>query len=267
MAGVLASRDFGVPIDVVPFPVLTVPRVATAVPAAPGRLTVGVFGFITANKRLPVVLGALRLIAARLPDVRLLIVGGSPAGLDVTTLASDIGVDSDRVEVHGYSDQRRYDELAARVDLGICLRHPTFGETSAATLDFMARGIPVVVSTGGWYDELPDDAVARIAPDADEVLRLAATIEHLALDTRRRAAMGEASLEYVRTELAPVRTADAYIRAVLGESGRPALEATLERSLAQSIAAVAEVTGAETAPLSAAVATAAGQLGLLSVRR
>lgn len=267
MAGVLAAGGIGVPIDVAPFPVTTVPKVTSAVAAAPGHLTLGVFGFITPNKRLSVVLRAMHLIASRVPGVRLLIVGGSPSGLDARELALQIGVDSSRVEVHGYSDQRRYEELAARVDLGISLRHPTFGETSAATLDFMVRGIPVVVSTGGWYDELPDDAVARIAPDADEALRLAATIEHLAMDIPRRTAMGAAAGEYARSELAPSRTADAYIRAVLGEAGRPELEAILARSVAQSIASVTSVSGGPTSPLSQAVGAAARQLGLLSAPR
>ena len=266
MAEAITDRNFGASIDVVPFPVLPVPRVAAKASGARGQLTVGVFGFITSNKRLPVVLRALRLIESRVPEARLLVVGESPSGLDVQELAREIGVKGDRVEVHGYADHDSYDTLVARVDLGICLRHPTFGETSAATLDFMARGIPVVVSTGGWYDELPDDAVVRVAPDADEVLTLAATMEYLALDPRRREAMGQASLEFVVRDLSPERTADAYIRAVLGEAGRRELEDVLALSLAQAVAAAAGVAEVETAPLSAAVGTAGRELNLLSVR-
>lgn len=263
-ADMLAAQGFAAPINVVPFPMVTAPRAAERNTDVDGRVTVGVFGFITSNKRLPVVLRALRLIAARVPGVRLLVVGETSSGLDVRQLAAQVGLDGDRVEVHGYSDERTYNALAARVDLGICLRHPTFGETSAAVLDFMARGVPVVVSTGGWYDELPDEAVARVAPDADEVLRLAATIEHLALDHRVRARMGEASFEFVRRDLAPERTADGYVRALLGQAGRPGLESDLERSLARAVACVTGVQGDDTARSAHDVGEAARQLGLLS---
>lgn len=263
-ADMLAAQGFAAPINVVPFPMVTAPRITETRTDVDGRVTVGVFGFITSNKRLPVVLRALRLIAARVPGVRLLVVGETSSGLDVRQLAAQVGLDGDRVEVHGYSDERTYNALAAGVDLGICLRHPTFGETSAAVLDFMARGIPVVVSTGGWYDELPDEAVARVAPDADEVLRLAATIEHLALDRRVRARMGEASFEFVRRDLAPERTADAYVRALLGQAGRPGLESDLERSLARAVACVTGVQGDDTARSAHDVGEAARQLGLLS---
>jgi glycosyltransferase involved in cell wall biosynthesis len=254
-------------IVIIPFPARQLERPKAAAVDRDRPVTLGVFGFITPNKRVPNVLAAFRTIFARVPQLRLLIVGGS-AGVDVTALSARMGFPSSAIRVEEYSVRSRYDELLSEVDIGISLRHPTFGETSAAVIDFMVHGIPVIVSTGGWYDELPSAAVARVAPDRDEVLTLAATIEHLVRDPGRRQAMGEAAFDYTRTALNPSRTAEAYLRALLGPVGRQVTEESLRRSLARSIGEVGTVLDTATEPLARTVGAAAGEIGLLpSVRR
>ncbi len=234
----------GPPVTVVPFPAASV-----ALPSSThssGGVTLGVFGFITPNKRLSSVMAAMRLASPRCPGLRLLVVGDSPAGDDPRRIARAAGVPDAVVQVENYRARGDYDALLAQVDIGVTLRHPTFGETSAATVDFLARDIPVIVSHGGWYDELPDAAVARVRVDDDEVIMLAATIEHLALDVERRRSMGAAAGEYARSVLSPDRTADAYLRALFASAGQLEVDDTLSRSLARSIKEVSARGGVET---------------------
>ena len=264
MAEAVRSRRLARDVTVAPLPARPVLGRNTAPPDRDRAVTLGVFGFINPNKRLLVVLAALRIAIARVPGLRLLVVGGSSSGIDPAGLAAKIGLPAAAIRVEAYSDRPRYEGFLAEVDVGIALRHPTFGETSAVVTEFMARAIPVVVSTGGWYDELPDAAVARVAPGSDEVLTLAATLEHLARDPDRRRGMGAAALEYTRAVLDPARTADAYIEALLAPTGRRGLEESLRRSLAHSIGEVGSVFETPTGPLVQGVGEAAGAIGLFS---
>ena len=263
MAEAVRARGLARDVTVAPLPARPVVD-RTPIPPDPDRpVTFGVFGFINPNKRLPVVLAALRLALTRVPGLRLLVVGGSSSGIDPAGLAAEVGLPAAAVRVEAYSDRARYEDFLAQVDVGIALRHPTFGETSAVVVEFMARAIPVVVSTGGWYDELPDTAVARVAPDGDEVLTLAATIEHLARDPARRNAMGATAREYTCSVLDPHRSADAYIEALFGVEGRRGVEASLTQSLAGTIGEVGSVFMSPTAALATKVRAAAGAIGLL----
>lgn len=264
MAEAVRAHGLGGDVAIIPFPARRTERPPPASLDRNRPVTLGVFGFITPNKRLPIVLAAFRRALARVGELRLLVVGGATSGMDLSVVAAQSGVPAGAVRFEDYSVRSRYEALLSEVDLGVSLRHPTFGETSAAVVDFMGHGIPVVVSTGGWYDELPDAAVARVGPDDDEVLTLAATLEHLARDAVRRRAMGEAAFEYTRTILDPARTADAYIRALLVPAGRRGLEESFLRSLARSVGEVSTVFDASREPLVEAVGKAAGEIGLMS---
>jgi glycosyltransferase involved in cell wall biosynthesis len=200
---------------------------------------IGVFGFVTAHKRLPSLMAAFSRVAARLPRARLLVVGAAPASLDPRRLAQAAEVPAEAIEIVGFAEGERFERLLRSVDIGVNLRHPTLGETSATVVRWLALGTPVVVSTGGWYDELPDDAVARVAPDADEVPLLAAVLERLAHDDALRARMGEAARRYAEVHLSPRSVVDAYLRFLLCPAGEAALTEGLIASLATRIQEIA----------------------------
>ena len=143
----------------VPFPCPQTDRPEPIKPQGRPLPVVGVFGFVTRQKRLPVVLRALATARRHLPELRLLCVGATPPDIDLRRLTSDAGLPSDAVEIVGFSDPDCFERLLASVDIGVNLRHPTLGETSAVVVRWLGLGVPVVVSTGGWYDELPDGAV------------------------------------------------------------------------------------------------------------
>jgi hypothetical protein len=66
-------------------------------------------------------------------------------------------------------------KLPAAADLGLVLRTPSAGETSAAALRFLACGTPVAVNGLNQFLEWPGEAAPRITPGpsaAAELTRL-----------------------------------------------------------------------------------------------
>ncbi|WP_169239516.1 hypothetical protein [Candidatus Roseilinea sp. NK_OTU-006] len=158
----------------------------------------GVFGYVTAAKRVERVIEAF--VRSEAPDSWLLIVG------EVTPLAPP--------EVRRWADdpaacrQRRirfeagyctplYTSLAMQaVDVGVTLRFPTTGETSAVVSELLGMGKPMIVSDVGAFRELPA-ACAIKAPVGDgEIEALTAAMRALASDAGRRAGMAAAARAY-----------------------------------------------------------------------
>lgn len=232
-----------VPVEVIPLldprPAPPAPRPARPPGGREGFPVIGCFGFLIHAKRLPVVMDAFARLRARHLSARLVVVGESAGGLDPAAIARAAGVPEDALTIEGYVPRERYDALLRTVDVAVSLRHPTMGESSAAVAQQLALGIPTVVSTGGWYDELPDGAVARIAPGPDEALELSAVLIALTGDDDLRARMGAAGWRYARARMSPDAAADHYLRACLAPAGRAALGADLVASLAGGLADVA----------------------------
>ncbi len=188
-------------------------------------LVLGSFGFQTPIKRTVRVVEALaRLGAGSLSGVHLLVVGEGPAvgpGGEVSARARELGV-AERVHETGFVP---FAELAAAIaasDLGLNLRYPTAGETSASLLRVLAVGRPAIVSDYAQFAELPDDVVVKVPlggvdGDDDEVPALAARLAELLAAPRsasgRLAAMGRAAREHVRRRHDPAAAARAVAAA------------------------------------------------------
>ena len=221
------------------------------------------FGFITKHKRLPVVLEAFRLARHLDARLRLIVVGEAPDGVDVARMAVQLGLGPDVAEIHGYAAGASFDQLIASVDLGVNLRFPTLGETSAIVAALLAEGKPVVVSPGGWYDELPDEAVFRVAPGPDEVEALAAVMVQLARDTETRTRMSIAARKYAVLHMNPSATADMYLRATLAPVGRPALQSELIERMGAAVHEIASAADIAPDPMISTLTRAARLVDLL----
>lgn len=237
------------------------PGDAEALPGAPFPV-VGCFGFVIHEKRLPTVARAVALARRRLPRARLLVVGEAPRGIDPHAIAAGAGLPPEALTVVGYADVARFDRLMRATHVAVSLRHPTMGESSAAVMRQLSLGVPTVVSPGGSYDELPDAAVVRVAPDDDEAARLAEEIARLAEDGAARAAMGEAGRRYARAELSPDAAADAYLRIALAPAGREPLMTEALGALARDLADVAPAPARAATGVSAELARALREVGL-----
>jgi glycosyltransferase involved in cell wall biosynthesis len=229
----------GLPVQVVEHHASPPPAPVPRVPAAPGAPVVFcTAGFLTPAKHIDLVLAALAKLRGRIP-FRYRLVGAVAPGFPLYGQVRDHGLLDHVDRVGRVSKERLYAELA-EADVCVNLRHPTSGETSGIVQRALAAGRPVVVSDVGWFSELPDDCAAKVPAGEGEVLALAATLEALARDRTRRAAMGEAALAYA-ARLDPASRAAAYDAFVRREAAPRA--GLPERQLASALCEAADAIG------------------------
>ena len=141
------------------------------------------FGVVNELKQVDVLVDALEsLHRDRHPDARLVFVG--PASDDEEKRLRARGV-----EVTGHLSDRDYRRWLARATVAVQLRGATNGETSAATADCLAAGVPTIVTGIGAARELPATAVVSVASTVTGA-DLAAAISSLLSDRGRRAELG-----------------------------------------------------------------------------
>lgn len=148
-----------------------------------GQVLTGYVGRIAAEKRLDLLAGV-----AGLPGVRLVVVGGGPAGEAARRLLPGAL----------FLGPRHGDELAAiYASLDIFVHagpHETFGQTLQ---EAAASGLPVVApAAGGPLDIVSDGVTGRLVTPGDAGA-LAAAVARLAADPALRAAQGRAGRQRV----------------------------------------------------------------------
>lgn len=179
-----------------------------------GTLILASFGHIAPSKRIEVVLRVLARMRTTLPPFRYLLVGQPVAGYGVETLIDELGL-GDVVFLTGFSPPETFDRYLQYTDVGINLRtSPTGGEMSAALLQMIAAGQPVVVSDVDAFAELPDDAVWKIKQDATEEEQIAAALSRLSDDPSLRQRIGERARQYVQDHHAMDEAARRYLETV-----------------------------------------------------
>ncbi len=157
---------------------------------APEKLLLMHLGFLTLEKGMLHILGALAAARRRGRDVRLMLVGEGREEGAIDAAASALGLDG-RVTRTGWVKAERLLRLPAAADLGIVMRTPSAGETSAAALRFLACGTPVAVTALHQFLEWPAAAAPRITPGpaaTADLVRLLAAAERPGWGERRAAA-------------------------------------------------------------------------------
>ncbi len=179
----VASACPGLPVRRVPLAVAALP--AGDRPAWRARLGVGEgelllvhLGFLTPAKGIDVILRSVAALTQLAVPVRLTVVGegGEAAALAAAVAAAGM---SERVRSWGYASEEELGGIVAAADLGLVPRYPTAGETSAATLRFLAAGTPVAVAGYRQFLEFPAAAAPRIAPGragVGDLVRVAAAL-------------------------------------------------------------------------------------------
>lgn len=113
------------------------------------------------------------------------------------SLSKSLGV-SEHIKFFNYPNQEEYSKKMAETDVAINLRNPTNGETSAALIDVMSHGLPVIVSDTDSFSEYPDDVVYRIRFHQEVEDRLTHAMIELYLNPERRSRLGEKARAYIR---------------------------------------------------------------------
>jgi glycosyltransferase involved in cell wall biosynthesis len=132
---------------------------------APAARSLVCFGMVAPVKAPELLISAL----ASVPAATLTFVGpvgdGYRAALEAHAAATGVAA---RVTITGRVAQPEYERWLREATLALQLRHETNGESSAAVLDCLAAGLPVITNLPA-ATELPDGVVQAVAWDVDAV--------------------------------------------------------------------------------------------------
>ncbi|HPQ41714.1 MAG TPA: glycosyltransferase family 4 protein, partial [bacterium] len=160
------------------------------------RLVLGTFGFLTPGKGLRSILEAFRSFHADNPRSFCVLVGGSLEDSFETWLHREMETLPDVFQT-GYVTDQTFQQWLAAVDIGICLRYPTQGESSDALLRVMGAGKPVIVPDYRQFREIPGDACVRIPIYPNESYAVLSALRMLAREPETAATIGEAARKHV----------------------------------------------------------------------
>lgn len=136
------------------------------------NLVLGVFGIMHRVKRVETVVRVYRRLRQQFPKIALVLMG--PVDPTAWPLINALQQDPDGTraeEIHIYPAYASPEMLLTAmlaVDVGVNLRNPTAGETSATLNTMLGMGKPVIVSDIGTYREYPDICCPKIATDDTE---------------------------------------------------------------------------------------------------
>lgn len=122
---------------------------------------------------------------------------------------------ADRIRITGFVLESVFQQYLAAADLAVQLRTDSRGETSAAVLDCMNHGLPVIVNANGSMAELDAEAV-WLLPDSFDDEHLSVALETLWGSEAQRQALGERAQSVVHRYHAPSQCARAYAEAIEG---------------------------------------------------
>ncbi|UVH56617.1 glycosyltransferase [Variovorax paradoxus] len=118
-----------------------------------------------------------------------------------------------QVSITGWVDSATFQRYLSSTDVAVQLRTLSRGETSAAVLDALGRGVATVVNANGSMAYLPSDAVVMLPEEfSDEALIKA--LENLRQSPPTARALGEKGKELISTAHAPADCARQYAQAI-----------------------------------------------------
>jgi glycosyltransferase involved in cell wall biosynthesis len=136
-------------------------------------------GFMTPEKGLSEILAGVAAAIRTGVPVRLMLVGEGGSSDAVAAAAEKIGI-GDRVNTAGWLPTNDFLCAPSAADLGVVLRTPSAGETSAAAIRFLACGTPVAVGGLRQFLEWPEAAAPRITPGPSSAADLARLLSEAA---------------------------------------------------------------------------------------
>lgn len=119
----------------------------------------------------------------------------------------------DRIRITGFASPEIFKQYLAAADVAVQLRTQSRGETSAAVLDCMNHGLPVIVNAHGTMAELDRDAVL-ILPDEFDTAVLVDALEGLWRSPEQRQRLGQQAHKRISEYHAPGACARQYAEAI-----------------------------------------------------
>jgi glycosyltransferase involved in cell wall biosynthesis len=197
---------------------------------SPGTGGAGILavGRLVPKKGFDTLLRAFAMLASRIPDLRLVLIGDGPERDTLEALSRELGVES-RVHMAGAGSQEDVREAMRRADcFALPCRVGDDGDRDGipvVLMEAMASGVPVVCGDLATIRELvvDDDCGRLVEPDQPEAV--ADEIERLMTDDSLRRAVGEAGRKRIIEEFSLDSTLDQLLRVFVGaatESSRGA---------------------------------------------
>lgn len=168
------------------------------------------FGRIDPVKRIDVILRAFARLRKKYPSAIYLLVGELVPPYQIGNRVRELGLDG-AVKVTGYVDLDTFQAYMAACDVGINLRFPTAGETSASVIRLMGVGKPVIVSNVGWFAELPDDCCLKVDPGDTEEETLLGYMGFLVVNEGVRQELGATARAYIEENHSLESAAQGYV--------------------------------------------------------
>ena len=170
-------------------------RVREELGLAAGTQLVGTVCGLRPQKALDVLVRAAALLAAAVPNVRVLILGEGPERGRLEALIAELSLGSTVVLLGAWPSEQVADFVEA-LDVGVLSSH--FEGMPLAVMELMAAGKPVVATAVGGIPDLVGDGVHGLLVTPGSPDALAEAVGALLHDPARRAAMGEAGRERQR---------------------------------------------------------------------
>lgn len=168
-------------------------------------------GYVSEVKGLATLIGAFALLAAAMPQARLVVAGPADDGeLERWREYAAVHAPGAAIEIPGAVSVMRYHELLRAADVAVQLRLISNGEASAAVADCVAAGVPTIVTEIGWLAQLPDTAVSKVSVGVT-AQQLCLRLSELIADASQRSEMGDGARAHAAgSRFADV--ADAYLK-------------------------------------------------------
>lgn len=179
-------------------------------------LVVCSFGFLDSSKLNHQLLDAWFASAlAQDKRCKLIFVGDNHGGAYGEQLLEQIrrSGHGDAVTITGYTSRETFQHYLQAADIAVQLRTASRGETSAAVLDCMNYGLPLVVNANGSMAELEAEAV-WLLPDSFATQALCDALTTLRNDPQLRTTLGSRGRSVIHEKHAPGACARAYFQAI-----------------------------------------------------
>ena len=167
-----------------------------------GMTIIGFIGSFYAYEGLDLLLAALPRVLARMPEARVLLVGGGPQELTLKSLATTLGV-ADKVVFAGRVPHHEVQRYYSIVDVFAYPRHSmrlTNLVTPLKPLEAMAQGCLLIASDVGGHRELIRDGETGVLFRAGDATSLAEAIVRLLGERERWPQLREQGRRFVERE-------------------------------------------------------------------
>jgi len=236
----VAERTHVIPLLRRPRPPLNRAAVRKRLGYAPEDFVVCTFGGVAASKMHDVLIEAwFSSGLATDRTCRLAVVGGidlTPYGQRIMAAVAK-GEGGERVSIAGYVEDARYADYLTAADAAVQLRRDPRGETSAAAMDCLTAGVPMIINGGGTFNEIHEEFVSKL-PERFTVRDLVNALEWMRNHREERVQRSSRARDHMRRVASPRLIGDMYRDVLEGPaSGVVAVRDTVIRSMRQCIPA------------------------------